>query len=202
MTITRREALSAAGLAAALAVPAGATSSAPAVRRGKDGQRLADLGDGTFLNPVMAGDRPDPAVLKDGDDYYLTFSSFDSYPGVVIWHSRDLVNWRPVGPALTRNIGAVWAVSLEKHDGPLFHLYTGQGRPQLHLGHPCRQDRGAVERPRRSRPPSSYRSLPRGRRGWQPLAVPVRRRPHPPCRRRPVDRRRGRACLRPLALSR
>src|SRR3546814_9416404 len=65
----------------------------------------------------MAGDHPDPSILKDGRDYYMTFSTFDSYPGLVIWHSRDLVNWRPVGPALTRNIGSVWAPELCKHGG-------------------------------------------------------------------------------------
>lgn len=115
MTLTRRDTLAGA-LAASAALPAAAET----WRRGVDGQRIADLGDGRFLNPVMAGDRPDPAILKDGRDYYLTFSSFDSYPGCVIWHSRDLVNWRPIGPALTTNIGSVWAVSLEKHDGRYF----------------------------------------------------------------------------------
>ena len=49
--------------------------------KGFEGQRIADLGDGTFLNPVFAGDHPDPTILKDGDDYYMTFSSFDAYPG-------------------------------------------------------------------------------------------------------------------------
>ena len=57
--------------------------------RGLEGQRRADLGDGTFLNPVFAGDHPDPTILRDGEDYYLTFSSFDAYPGLLIWHSRD-----------------------------------------------------------------------------------------------------------------
>jgi xylan 1,4-beta-xylosidase len=85
--------------------------------RGFEGQRRADLGNGSFLNPVFAGDRPDPSILKDGDDYYMTFSSFDAYPGVVIWHSRDLVNWQPVGPALHTPIGSVWACELCKHDG-------------------------------------------------------------------------------------
>ena len=73
--------------------------------KGFEGQRKADLGDGRFLNPVFAGDHPDPTILRDGDDYYLTFSSFDAYPGLVIWHSRDLVNWRPVTAALTRPSG-------------------------------------------------------------------------------------------------
>lgn len=91
--------------------------------RGFDNQRKPDLGDGRFLNPVIAGDHPDPAILKDGADYYMTFSSFDSYPGLTIWHSRDLVNWQPRRSALTTNIGSVWAVSLEKHLGRYF-LYV------------------------------------------------------------------------------
>ncbi|HVF94938.1 MAG TPA: family 43 glycosylhydrolase [Sphingomonas sp.] len=121
MTLTRRDAFTTTAAAATtLLLADAATAAASEWRRGQDGQRIADLGDGRFLNPVMAGDRPDPAVLKDGKDYYLTFSSFDSYPGLVIWHSRDLVNWRPIGPALHRNLGSVWAVSLEKHDGRYF----------------------------------------------------------------------------------
>jgi len=99
--------------------------------RGVEGQRKADLGDGSFLNPIVAGDRPDPTVLKDGDDYYMTFSSFHSYPGLVIWHSTDLVNWAPVGPTLHKNLGDIWAVDLCKHDGRYF-IYipanpTGKG---------------------------------------------------------------------------
>ena len=94
----RRDALKAAGLglAALGARPALAATQPPArPGRGHDNQRVADRGDGTFLNPVISGDRPDPAILKDGRDYYLTFSTFDSYPGLTIWHSRDLVNWQP-----------------------------------------------------------------------------------------------------------
>ena len=77
--------------------------------RGFEGQRRADLGDGTFLNPIFAGDHPDPSILRDGEDYYVTFSSFDAYPGLRIWHSRDLVNWRPLTAALKTPIGSVWA---------------------------------------------------------------------------------------------
>ncbi|WGL18400.1 family 43 glycosylhydrolase [Microbulbifer bruguierae] len=84
--------------------------------RGIEGQRKADLGNGTFINPVVPGDHPDPTILKDGDDYYMTFSSFYSYPGLIIWHSRDLVNWSPVGPSLFKPLGAIWAVDLCKHE--------------------------------------------------------------------------------------
>ena len=131
MDISRRAAFGAAlaGGAAALLRPgeAGAApdrtlpdAPPPDWKRGFDDQRICDLGDGRFLNPLLAGDHPDPAILKDGADYYMTFSSFDSYPGLTIWHSRDLVNWQPRKAALTKNIGAVWAVSLEKHAGRYF----------------------------------------------------------------------------------
>jgi len=124
-------ALSTLGLATSLpASPSPAPKPSPGWRRGLDHQRIADLGDGRFLNPVLSGDRPDPAILKDGEDYYLTFSSFESYPGLLIWHSRDLVNWQPRKPALTRNIGSVWAVSLEKHKGRYFLYIPVKASPQ------------------------------------------------------------------------
>jgi xylan 1,4-beta-xylosidase len=123
----------AAGLAGLVAAPARAhqpaRASAPDWRRGFDSQRVADLGDGRFLNPVLSGDRPDPAILKDGDDYYLTFSTFESYPGLLIWHSRDLVNWQPRKPALHRNIGSVWAPSLHKDQGRYWLFIPVKARP-------------------------------------------------------------------------
>ena len=92
----------------------------PRPGKGFEGQRRADHGDGTYLNPIIPGDHPDPTILKDGKDYYMTFSSFYSYPGLVIWHSRDLVNWAPVGPALRKNLGTIWAVDLTRHNGRYF----------------------------------------------------------------------------------
>lgn len=129
----------AAPLARSLAAsPAAAESGAAAPgdpdlqwRRGIEGQRIADLGNGTFLNPIISGDHPDPTILKDGDDYYMTFSSFNSVPGIVIWHSRDLVNWTPVGPALRDNIGTIWALDLCKH-GDRYYVYM----PVLPPGQP------------------------------------------------------------------
>ncbi len=106
--------------AAALTGPASATAASTASARGVEGQRIADLGNGLYRNPVLSGDRADPNVLKDGADYYAAFSSFLYYPAIVVWHSRDLVDWRPLAPALTKPIGSVFAVDLAKHDGRYF----------------------------------------------------------------------------------
>ncbi len=96
---------------------------------GIEGQRKADLGDGRYVNPIVPGDHPDPTILKDGPDYYMTFSSFLSYPGIVIWHSRDLVNWKPICTALKTNIGSVWALDLVKHEGRFYvYIPTMSGR--------------------------------------------------------------------------
>jgi xylan 1,4-beta-xylosidase len=130
--ITRRELIGSvlAGAAASAATPAQAhdtrcppdNNESLSWPRGVEGQRKADRGDGSFLNPIVAGDHADPSILKDGDDYYMTFSSFDAYPGVVIWHSRDLVNWQPLGPTLSKPIGSVWACDLIKHAGR-YYIY-------------------------------------------------------------------------------
>lgn len=87
-----------------------------------EGQRQADLGDGTYLNPIVAGDHPDPSIIKDGEDYYMVFSTFESYPALTIWHSKDMVNWQPVGPALTKYVGSIWAPELTKH-GDRYYVY-------------------------------------------------------------------------------
>ncbi|MDP3458478.1 MAG: family 43 glycosylhydrolase [Hyphomonas sp.] len=109
--------------------PSGADWSHLDWARGFDGQRRADLGNGTFLNPVFSGDHPDPTVLRDGDSYYMTFSTFDAYPGLVIWKSTDLVNWSPVTAALKTPIGSVWAPELCKHDGR-YYLYIPARFPE------------------------------------------------------------------------
>lgn len=97
-------------------------SAKPVWGQGIEGQRKADLGNGTYLNPIVASDHPDPTILKDGENYYMTFSSFNSYPGILIWHSTDLVNWAPIGPALQKNIGTVWALDLCKHNNR-YYIY-------------------------------------------------------------------------------
>ena len=55
-----------------------------------------------YLNPILAGFHPDPSIVRAGDDYYLVNSSFAYYPGVPIFHSRDLVDWTQIGHVLDR----------------------------------------------------------------------------------------------------
>jgi beta-xylosidase len=116
------------------------SSSEPRWARGVEGQRKADFGNGAFLNPIMAGDRADPTILKDGADYYMTFSSFDAYPGVVIWHSRDLVNWRPLTAALATPIGSVWACDLVQHEGR-YYVYIPARKPDRRSTYVIHADR-------------------------------------------------------------
>lgn len=56
----------------------------------------------TYTNPILPGFHADPSVCRSGSDYYLVTSSFEYFPGVPVYHSRDLVHWRQVGHALTR----------------------------------------------------------------------------------------------------
>src|SRR5262245_30959493 len=70
---------------------------------------------GFYSNPIFAGDYPDPSILREGNDYYVVHSSFEYYPGLLIWHSKDLINWEPVAHALHSYVGSVWAPDLVKY---------------------------------------------------------------------------------------
>lgn len=62
-----------------------------------------------YVNPVLNADYSDPDVCRVGDDFYLTSSSFNCFPGLQILHSTDLVNWEIIGAALTVYPGANWS---------------------------------------------------------------------------------------------
>lgn len=55
-----------------------------------------------YNNPILAGFYPDPSICKVGSDYYLVNSSFAYYPGLPIFHSKDLVSWKQIGYAMDR----------------------------------------------------------------------------------------------------
>lgn len=59
----------------------------------------SENGDGTYTNPVINADYPDPDIIRVGKDYYMVSSSFVAMPGIPVCHSRDLINWRIIGHA-------------------------------------------------------------------------------------------------------
>jgi len=81
----------------------------------------------SYTNPVFGGDYPDPSLLVDGKDYYMVHSSFEYYPGLLIWHSKDLVNWTPVANALHTYVGSVWAPDLAKYNGRYYIYFPASG---------------------------------------------------------------------------
>jgi len=98
----------------------------------KDMPWTPDLGNGQYRNPVIFADYSDPDVCRDGDDFWMTASSFNCTPGLPILHSRDLVNWTIVNHAVT-NLphdrytkvqpgSGVWAPAIRFRNG-LFYVY-------------------------------------------------------------------------------
>lgn len=90
-----------------------------------------------FTNPILPGFYPDPSTCRVDEDYYLVTSSFSYFPGVPIFHSKDLVNWRQIGHVLDRksqlNLGAVghsqgiFAPTLRYHKGIFYMITTNVG---------------------------------------------------------------------------
>ncbi len=88
-------------------------------------------------NPVLPGFYPDPSVCRVGSDYYVVTSSFEYFPGVPIFHSRDLVNFRQIGHCLTRDSQlpldkavtsqGIWAPTLRHQDGVFYLVTTNTG---------------------------------------------------------------------------
>lgn len=93
-----------------------------------------DLEDGTFKNPVIFADYSDPDVIRVGDTYYMTASSFNYVPGLPILTSKDLVNWKLVNYAIDRinyenydtpqHSKGVWAPAIRYHNDR-FYIYYG-----------------------------------------------------------------------------
>ncbi|WP_405857228.1 glycoside hydrolase family 43 protein [Streptomyces sp. NBC_01515] len=89
----------------------------------------------TYDNPVIGGFHPDPSVCRVGEDYYLACSSFEYFPGVPLFHSRDLVHWRQLGNVLDRPgqldlpddtpaSAGIYAPTLRHHDGRFYLITT------------------------------------------------------------------------------
>ena len=111
----------------------------PLPRHWGNWQVWGDMGDGTYCNPVVPGDYSDIDCIRVGSDYYAISSTFQYSPGMVILHSKDLVNWSIVGHAINdltevspelnwdrmnRYARGVWAGAIRYHDGK-FWVYFG-----------------------------------------------------------------------------
>ena len=82
-------------------------------------------------NPILKGFCPDPSIIRVGDDYYIATSTFEWWPGVKLFHSKDLQHWEQIASPLRRQSqlnmlgdptsGGVWAPCLS-YDGTYFYL--------------------------------------------------------------------------------
>ena len=114
-----------------------------------------DLGDGRYRNPVLFCDYSDPDVIRVGDVYYLTASSFNYVPGLPILTSRDLVNWElrnyaleevpAPGYELPRHACGVWAPAIRWHDG-FFYIFFGMPDEGIYMVR-AKDALGAWEKP-------------------------------------------------------
>lgn len=87
-----------------------------------------------YKNPIISGYNPDPSICCVGDDYYIVNSSFEFFPGVPVYHSKNLVNWELINYCLTdkeqlylekcRPSGGIYAPTLRYHDGEFFMTTT------------------------------------------------------------------------------
>ncbi len=85
-------------------------------------------------NPLLPGCHPDPSICRVGDDYYLVTSTFEYWPGLPVFHSRDLVSWQQVGHVVDRpgqldldgisSSGGLYAPTLRHHDGVFWLVCT------------------------------------------------------------------------------
>jgi alpha-N-arabinofuranosidase len=101
---------------------------------GKDTVFSLPLKANEYRNPILAGFYPDPSITRAGDDYYLVNSSFAYSPGVPIFHSKDLVNWKSLGHVLVtpaqlplqnqQTSRGIYAPTIRYHDGVFYMITT------------------------------------------------------------------------------
>ena len=120
----------------------------------------SDNGDGTFTNPVIWADCPDPDVIRVGDDYYFVSTTMHLMPGAPIMHSKDLVNWEIISyifdrieetPRYSLKEGTVygrgqWATSLRYKDGRFYAYFTPNDHPYKGYVYTTEDPRGKWER--------------------------------------------------------
>lgn len=83
----------------------------------------------TYTNPVIPGFYPDPSVCRVSDDYYLVNSTFEYYPGVPVFHSKDLIHWNQIGHCIHRKDQIegeinIFAPTIRYHEGTFYMITT------------------------------------------------------------------------------
>ena len=88
-------------------------------------------------NPIIPGFYPDPSICRVGEDFYLINSSFELYPGIPVFHSRDLAHWEQISYAMTRDngfhvnanifAGGVMAPTIRYHEGTFYIINANFG---------------------------------------------------------------------------
>jgi alpha-N-arabinofuranosidase len=101
---------------------------------GVDHTATSTLESGHYRNPILAGFHPDPSICRAGDDYYLINSTFEYFPGLPIFHSKDLVNWKQIGHVIHRPeqldyrgrrvSQGLFAPAITYHDGLFYVICT------------------------------------------------------------------------------
>ena len=87
-----------------------------------------------YKNPIIKGFHPDPSICRVGEDYYLVTSSFEYFPGIPVFHSKDLVNWTQIGNCAARaeefpleqvkDSGGIWAPTIRWNQGTFYVTAT------------------------------------------------------------------------------
>ena len=85
-------------------------------------------------NPILKGFSPDPSIIRVGEDYYIATSTFEWWPGIHLFHSKDLKNWEQIKSPIQRlsqanligdpTSGGIWAPCLSYYDGIFYIVYT------------------------------------------------------------------------------
>ena len=77
---------------------------------------------------IFPGDYPDPSIVRDGNDFYMTHSSFTYFPALLVWHSTDLVHWESISRAVEEGDYSIYAPDICKVDGKFYIYYpTSRG---------------------------------------------------------------------------
>lgn len=92
-----------------------------------ENQPVSDMGNGYFQNPIIPGRFADPTITQVDGDYYMTHS-MGGTPSLLVWHSKDLVNWEPLDYAAKEYYGNSWAPDISFHQGK-FYIYTTFVKP-------------------------------------------------------------------------